>query len=224
MVKSEFREQDPLPDRAREAACLGFAEPASFRGATKTFLLATRARASVAAGADENEPGESFAFTCAPPPGMRLRPMSPLLDFVATHPTRQVPAAGIAIEQGEQTGELLVLVSGEVEVLRDGVRVAKAAEPGVVFGEMSALLGGPATATVRALTPAVFAVIAEPREFLVAHPEVSLYVAELLARRLDALNKYLIDVKRQYEGHDHLGMVDEVIEALMHRPPRRAES
>jgi CRP-like cAMP-binding protein len=44
-------------------------------------------------------------------------------------------------------GELLVLVSGEVEVLRDGVRVAKAAEPGVVFGEMSALLGGPATAT-----------------------------------------------------------------------------
>jgi hypothetical protein len=31
-------------------------------------------------------------------------------------------------------------------------------------------------------------------------------------------------VKRQYEGHDHLGMVDEVIEALMHRPRPRAAS
>jgi CRP/FNR family transcriptional regulator, cyclic AMP receptor protein len=150
--------------------------------------------------------------------------MSPLLDFVATHPSRPFAPAGLVIEQGERTGELLVLVSGEVEVLRDGVRVARAAEPGVVFGEMSALLGGPATATVRALTPAVFAVIAEPREFLIAHPEVSLYVAELLARRLNALNKYLIDVKRQYEGHDHLGMVDDVLEALMHRPRPRAAS
>jgi hypothetical protein len=45
-------------------------------------------------------------------------------------------------------------------------------------------------------------------------------VARLLARRLDSLNKYLVDVKAQYEGHDHLGMVDEVLEALMHRHPR----
>ena len=94
-------------------------------------------------------------------------------------------------------------------------------EPGVVFGEMAALLGGLATATVRTLGPAVFYVIEQPREFLMAHPEASFYVAELLARRLDALNKYLIDVKRQYEGHDHLGMVDEVLEALMHRPRQR---
>ena len=148
--------------------------------------------------------------------------MSPLLDFVATHSSRQFAVGGVVIEQGARMGELLVLVSGEVEILRDDIRVAKAGEPGVVFGEMSALLGGPATATVRALTPTVFSVIEKPREFLIAHPEVSLYVAELLARRLNALNKYLIDVKRQYEGHDHLGMVDEVLEALMHRPRPRA--
>jgi hypothetical protein len=34
------------------------------------------------------------------------------------------------------------------------------------------------------------------------------------------LNRYLVDVKAQYEGHDHLGMVDEVLETLMHRQPR----
>ncbi len=144
--------------------------------------------------------------------------MSPLLEFVATHASRQFEAGEIIIEQGEWTGELLVLVSGEVEILRDEVRLAKAKEPGVVFGEMSVLLGGPATATVKALKPAVLSVIEKPREFLMEHPEVSLYVAELLARRLDALNKYLIDVKRQYEGHDHIGMVDEVLGSLMHKP------
>ena len=143
--------------------------------------------------------------------------MSPLLEYVSTHPSREFEAGGIVIEQGEWTGELLVLVSGSVEILRDGVRLAKASEAGVVFGEMSALLGGPATATVRTLGPAVVAVIQEPREFMMEHPAVSLYVAELLAKRLDTLNKYLIDVKRQYEGHDHIGMVDEVLGALMHR-------
>lgn len=143
--------------------------------------------------------------------------MSPLLDYVATHPLREFETGSILIEQGEWTGELLVLVSGEVEILRDDVRLAKASEPGIVFGEMAALLGGNATATVRALKPAVVSVIEKPREFMLEHPAVSLYVAELLAKRLDALNKYLIDVKQQYEGHDHIGMVDEVLGALMHR-------
>ncbi len=154
---------------------------------------------------------------------MALPPMSPMLDYVAGHDQRQFAAGGTIIEQGDAMAEVLVLISGEVEILRDGVRVAKASEPGVVFGEMSALLGGKATATVRALAEATLAVIERPREFLMGHPEASLYVAELLARRLDALNKYLIDVKQQYEGHDHLGMVDEVLEALMHRPRPRAK-
>ena len=151
--------------------------------------------------------------------------MSPFLEYVASHPSREFAAGENIIEQGEWSGELLVLVSGEVEILRDDVRLAKAAEPGVIFGEMSALLGGPATATVRAIGAAVFSVIEEPRDFMITHPEASLYVAELLARRLDSLNKYLIDVKRQYEGHDHLGMVDEVLESLMHRQrPRPAQA
>jgi CRP/FNR family cyclic AMP-dependent transcriptional regulator len=147
--------------------------------------------------------------------------MSPILDHVKHQKLREFPAGSVVITQNEWTGELLVLLSGAVEILRDDVRLAKATERGEIFGEMSALLGGPATATVKSLEPAVFAVIEKPREFLIAHPEVGLQVAELLARRLDSLNKYLIDVKRQYEGHDHLGMVDEVLGSLMHRPHSR---
>jgi hypothetical protein len=71
--------------------------------------------------------------------------------------------------------------------------------------------------------PSSFAVIENPREFLASSTEASLHVATLLAGRLNALNQYLVDVKRQYEGHDHLGMVDEVLETLMHHQPRRRE-
>jgi len=143
--------------------------------------------------------------------------MSPFLDFVKNRTSREYAPGDVIIEQGERMEEILVLVSGRVEILRDDVRLAKASEPGVVFGEMSILLGGPATASVKAMDPSVFVVIENPRDFLLEHPEASLYVAELLARRLDDLNKYLIDVKRQYDGHDHIGMVDEVLGALMHR-------
>lgn len=167
--------------------------------------------------------GRDFGIYAAAAGGYSVVRMSPFLNHTEGHESRRFDAGEVVIEQGARTGELLVLVSGSVEILRDDVRIAKASEAGVVFGEMSALLDSPATATVRTLEPAVFTVIGEPLAFLIAHPQTALYVAELLAQRLDSLNKYLIDVKRQYEGHDHIGMVDEVLETLMHRTgPRRA--
>ena len=39
-----------------------------------------------------------------------------------------------------------------------------------------------------------------------------------LAERLDAATTYLVDLKRQFEGHsNHLGMVGEVLESLIHQ-------
>jgi CRP-like cAMP-binding protein len=146
--------------------------------------------------------------------------MIPFLEIVAGHPVRSLIAGEFILQQDEPCDALHVLLEGEVEVLRDGVRVARTAEAGAVFGEMSMLLGGPCTASVRALGAARFASIADPRGFLAASPAASLHVAELLARRIDTLNRYLVDVKRQYEGHDHLGMVDDVLETLMHRQPK----
>lgn len=147
--------------------------------------------------------------------------MASILKFIADHHMRTVCAGEIALEQGGASTHLLVLVKGEVEVLRDEVHVAKVSVPGAMFGEMSVLLNCPYTATVRATRDSVFAMIEEPRQFLASASEISLFVAEQLAQRLDSLNRYLIDVKSQYEGHDHLGMVDNVLETLMNRPPRR---
>lgn len=148
--------------------------------------------------------------------------MPAILPLVAQHPRQRFAAGELALEQGAPSTRLLVLVEGEVEVLRDDTLVTRVSTPGALFGEMSVLLHRPYTATVRAARDSICAVIDQPREFLASSSEVSLYVAEQLAARLDSLNKYLIDVKRQYEGHDHLGMVDSVLETLMNRPPRPA--
>ncbi len=146
--------------------------------------------------------------------------MAEMLELLGGCKTQNFALGEIVMEQGSPTGALLILIEGEVEILRDDVRVAKAAQPGAVFGEMSVLLSCPHTATVRALKPSRFAIIENPRQFLASSAQASFYIAGLLAKRLDTLNKYLVDVKRQYEGHDHLDMVDEVLETLMHRIPR----
>ena len=144
-------------------------------------------------------------------------PMTTFLDLVAGQPVRTFAAGEFALQQDEPCHQVLVLLEGTVEVLRDDQRVARATEPGAVFGEMAMLLGGICTASVRCVTPARVAIIDRPMDFFAASPAASLHIARLLARRIDALNRYLVDVKRQYEGHDHLGMVDSVLGVLVHR-------
>jgi len=56
------------------------------------------------------------------------------------------------VRQGREPEGMWLLVSGEVEVLRDGNEVARLVE-GEFFGEVGLLTGWPATATVRSVTP-----------------------------------------------------------------------
>ena len=146
--------------------------------------------------------------------------MPQLFEILSTLPRRDFPAGETIIAEDTTTGMLFFLINGEVEVYKDGVPLASTSEPGSVFGEMSALLGTSHRASVRAVAPSSFYVVEDGRHFLQNHPVVSMHVSELLARRLDALNKYLIDVRQQFEGHDHLSMIDEVLEVLMHRQRR----
>jgi CRP/FNR family cyclic AMP-dependent transcriptional regulator len=146
--------------------------------------------------------------------------MAAILELVAKHKVQSFDVGGLVMEQDTASGPLFLLIQGEVEVLRDNVRVAKVSEPGAVFGEMSVLLGKPHTATVRVLKPSSFAIIENPRQFLESSAEASFHIARLLAGRLNVLNQYLVDVKQQYEGNDHLGMVDDVLDTLMHHQPR----
>jgi CRP-like cAMP-binding protein len=102
----------------------------------------------------------------------------------------------MVLTAGSTTGRILVLRRGAVEILRDGMQIARVSDPGAVFGELAALLNKPHTADVRALEECEFSV-ADATTLLTESPTTLLYVAALLARRLDGANTALLEVKRQ---------------------------
>ena len=75
---------------------------------------------------------------------------------LAALPIETYQASETVLAEGSTTGDVLVLKAGAVEVVKDGVRLGKITEPGAVFGELSALLGEPHTADVRALERTIF--------------------------------------------------------------------
>ena len=87
-----------------------------------------------------------------------------------------------------------------------------------MFGEISALLGIPHTATVKVLTPCRACVVSDAATFLKSRPDLAHAISRLLAQRLHAVTSYLSNIKTQFqEQQGHLSMVDEVLETLLHQ-------
>jgi CRP/FNR family transcriptional regulator, cyclic AMP receptor protein len=105
-------------------------------------------------------------------------------------------AGEAVLKEGTKTGRLLILKNGAVSVVKGGVEIAKVAEPGAVFGELSALLDQPHGADVRTLEPSEFHV-ADADVLLTQEPAALLYVATVLAQRLDLANRGLIELKNE---------------------------
>lgn len=149
--------------------------------------------------------------------------MRAVLEHCVGRQETYVAADSLLLREGETTGELFVLLEGELEVRKGDTVVAVVTEPGAVLGEMSVLLGLPHTATVRAATGSTVYKIDDGDSFLREKSEVSLLVAKVLAQRLNAATTYLADIKRQYAGHGtHLEMVGEVLETLVNLPGSKA--
>jgi CRP/FNR family cyclic AMP-dependent transcriptional regulator len=147
--------------------------------------------------------------------------MRAILDHCKGMPLQDVVAGTVVLAEGQNTGHAYVLVQGRVEVMRGDVQIAVCDEPGALFGEMSVLLGGPHTATVRALGDAKFHVVDDGRAFFRDNPELLWLVGHLLANRLNAATSYLADLKQQYADHGtHLEMVGEVLEAMLYEQER----
>ena len=71
-----------------------------------------------------------------------------------------------------------------------------------MFGELSVLLNQPHTADVRAVTASQFH-IADAATLLTSDPTALLYVATVLAQRLDSANRGLLELKRQVSEEPH---------------------
>jgi CRP/FNR family transcriptional regulator, cyclic AMP receptor protein len=121
------------------------------------------------------------------------------------------------IVDGSKTGRLMILKKGNVAILKENTEIARVAEPGAVFGELSTLLDQPHTADVRALETSQFHV-ANATTLLAENPIAVLYVATTLAHRLDSANHALIQLKNQLltgEPHNVVAKTVSKIEGLL---------
>lgn len=122
----------------------------------------------------------------------------------------------VLVLEGNPSGPVWVLVSGELTVIKGGTEVNTITRPGAVIGEVSLLLGHHHGATVQATTPATLRVASDGAAFLASDPAILRRVAEGLARRLEFVSTYLADLKDQYGDAPGLAMVSEVLSTLSH--------
>ena len=100
-----------------------------------------------------------------------------------------VPAGRVLMRQGEMGDDLMVVVSGEVGVERDGARL-NTLGPGDFFGEIALIERGPRTATVVAEAPTRLLVV-NHRDFhalMEEFPEVAAQLLAVLAHRVRNLD------------------------------------
>src|SRR3954468_9132346 len=128
-------------------------------------------------------------------------------------PVEKHPAREAVLSAGSKTGKLLFLRSGAVEVVKDGVQIASVSAPGSVFGEQAVLLDQPHTADVRTLEQSEF-YAADTPAILAGDPTVALYVATILARRLDAANRWLGAVKRRLQTGEPPSVIGKAVEKV----------
>jgi CRP/FNR family cyclic AMP-dependent transcriptional regulator len=134
-------------------------------------------------------------------------------ETIASLPVAKFRTGESVLTAGSTTGFLLVLKKGSAEVVKDGAQIAVVSTPGAVFGEMAVLLGQPHTADVLALEPSEFGV-ADASAVLTNDPAFTLYVAAVLARRLDNANHALIEVKRQLVEGEPRKTIGKSVETL----------
>ena len=114
---------------------------------------------------------------------------------------------------GATTGQLLILKKGAVSIVKETIEIAKVTEVGAVLGELSALLDQPHTADVRALEPSEFHV-ADATALLAQDPVVALYVAAVLAQRLDRANRAVIELRNQFQAGQPPSRIGKAIDKL----------
>ncbi|KQP18214.1 Crp/Fnr family transcriptional regulator [Pseudorhodoferax sp. Leaf267] len=148
--------------------------------------------------------------------------MTSALELCHGLPVQQVANGQTLLEEGVRTDRLYVLRTGSFAVVRHGVRVVRIGEPGAFLGEISAVLGSGPSASVVATEDSSVHVIEQAEAAVQRDPALTLLIAQLLARRLQAVTAYLVDIRQQYaDTNTHLALMDQVLARLMEMQPGR---
>jgi CRP/FNR family transcriptional regulator, cyclic AMP receptor protein len=131
---------------------------------------------------------------------------------LATLPVVTYQAGETVLRAASTTGRLLILKEGEAAVVKEGLEIARVTEPGAVFGELSVLLDQPHTADVRALETSQF-YVADGATILRVDPMALLYVATVLAQRLDSANRGL-ELKGQVQAGEPRSVIGRTVEKI----------
>jgi CRP/FNR family transcriptional regulator, cyclic AMP receptor protein len=145
--------------------------------------------------------------------------MVDLLQLSSHLPEVDIDPGHEILREGERTGAIWILVSGELRVRRGTTVVDWIDRPGAVIGEMSVLLGTAATASVDASEPSRLRYAASGEDFL-ADPTVTRLVAVGLADRLNLVTTYLADLQDQYGDAPEMDMVQEILNRVTDRQLR----
>ena len=100
------------------------------------------------------------------------------------------------IKEGNTDTNFFKLIQGCLEVVKGSDKIAEISEPNSYFGEMSALLGGRRTATIRSVGKSIVKVFPGDKlmETLEGYPEISKQVVHALVSRLEDTNKRFIEI------------------------------
>lgn len=130
-------------------------------------------------------------------------------------PLRVFEPGDVVLSEGSTSGRLLFLKRGAVDVVMSEIDLSRVDQPGAVFGEIGLLLDTAHTASVLAVQSSSFYVVEDGAAYLKTEPLAALYLATVLAGRLDAVNHLVVDAKRRAPASEQRrGLVGEMIERL----------
>jgi type IV pilus assembly protein PilB len=97
----------------------------------------------------------------------------------------------IIFEQNDDTHELYVLINGEVNVVKEGKKIAVINRPNTFIGEIGALMKQPRSATCVSARASTLLRIPGNKieEFFQMAPSIGFKLAMVLCERLDMMNK-----------------------------------
>jgi len=115
-------------------------------------------------------------------------------------PDEQVFENGdVIIREGNSDNNFYRLIQGCLDVMKGPEKIAEISEPNSYFGEMSALMGGKRTATIRSQGKSIVKVFPGDKlwETLENYPDISKQVISTLVNRLEETNRRLVEVVGQ---------------------------